>query len=397
MNSVNNMVNNISKGFQNGFELIAFTVNHSEPLEKVAKITERSIRIAGVILGNVSRATSNLESQLRDAITVFETVRFVGIVNVLITPNNGKYFLTDEKNSWQKRADRVTLAFHCAFKTVKGLNKFGFVELGIMAKNAIGKLPIFTLVMDSFVLASSFFSSWESIGNNLPKARKKVAEADEKIVKWECRRTAIAYLKIDDEIERKHFEARYQKKSLELHAELDALKKKFVANEDKLHKAVESQKQSGQEIQVPAIDYNKIVEKYSLEGKKLTGEIERTNAKLKVTDERVAKIAAGNCKGLAEDLEKTNIDLKMKKWEVCKANAQQEETKIWVKIANAIGKIAVVALALTLTAINLWTVPFTLSLLFMGILVDSIGLSKIYIEEFWKPKPIPKNTEAVFI
>lgn len=390
MNSVNNAVNHISKGFQNSLEIAAFTVGNSEALEKVAKITERTIRAVEVIFGGLSNAVSNFGSQLKDAIIVFESLRFVGIMNFLITPKNGKYFLTDPANSWQKRLDRVTLAFHCAFKTVKGLNKFGFVELGVMAKNAIGQLPIFVLAMDSFIVASSFFSSWDSLANSLPKASKNLSKDNYKLDKWEYRLTAIALLKAGDEIERKYFEVKYNDKSSELHAELDGLEKKARLNDDKLQKALAVQQEV--ETQIPNETVEKIVANCKAETKKLSLEIGRVQVKLEKVDERLAKIAARDCRGLAEDLEKANIHFKIKKWEVCKANDKQEKSKVWIKIANAVGKIAVVALALTLTAINLWTAPFMLSLIFMGILVDSIGLSKILVEEFWKAKPIPKKS-----
>lgn len=382
-NSVNYAVNQISDGFQGTLKVVAYTVNNSEALEKVTKIAERSIRVLGIVLNSLSQAASNLGLQLKDTIIVFETLRFVGIVKLMFCPNEkGKYFLSDAANSWQKKVDRVTLAFHCAFKSVKGLNTFGFVELGAMAKNVIGKLPIFVLVMDSFVLASSFFGSWDCIANGLPKAYKKISVANDKIDKWEYRPTAIALLKANDEIERKYFENKYAAKAADLNAKFSDLEKKIRLNEDKLAKAQESH--LSKEIQ------EKIFTDCKAEAKKLTLEINRIQAKLQIVDQRIAKIAACDCKGLAEDLEKANVAFKIKKWEVLKSNAKQEASKVWIGIANAIGKIVVVTLALTLTAVNVWTDPFLLSLLFLGILVDSIGLSKILVAEFWKPKAVPK-------
>lgn len=386
-NSVNNTVNNIGQGFQKSLEVTAYAVDSAEALEKIAKIAERIIRVVGVLAEGLSTAVSNFGSQLKDTIIVFETLRFIGVLKLLTVPGpNGKYFLTDAANSWMKRADRVTLAFHCAFKTVKGLNKFGFVDLGVMAKDAIGKLPIFVLVMDSFILASSFFSSWDNIAVGLPKARKKIAEANAKIDKWEYRPTAIALLKANDEIERKFFESKYDAKAKELHAKIEGLEKKVRLNDDKLAKAETSD--LTQEAQ------DKIVAACAVEKKKLNAEITKASAKLVTVDDRIAKIAARDCRGLAEDLEKADTNFKVRKWEVCKSNGKQDESKVWIRLANAVGKIAVVVLALTLTAVNVWTAPFMLSLLFLGIVVDSIGLSKILLEEFWKPKAIPKPATA---
>lgn len=369
-------------------EVATFTATHSEPLEKVAKLAERFIRVSDVAFGGISQAVSNLGNQLRDAIIVFESLRFVGIMNFLVTPKNGKYFLVDSANSWQKRLDRVTLAIHCAFKSIKGLNKFGFVDLGVMAKNAIGKLPIFTLTMDSFILASSFFSTWDNLAVVQPKVRKKLDETEAKIEKWEYRPMAIAGLKAGDEIERRHFESKYNAKALELNNSLQGLEKKARLNEDKLQKALS---QEAGETQLPQNVQEKIIKECTVESKKLAREIGSIQAKIIKTDGRIAKIVARDCKGLALDLEKTDVNFKIRKWEVGQANAKQESAKNWVKVANSVGKIAVVTLALTLTAINLWTAPFLLTLLGMGILVDSIGLSKILLDEFWKPKPLPRN------
>lgn len=393
MNSVNNVINHINKGFHTSLELAAYTVTHSEPLEKVAKLIERIIRVAEVIMGTLSTAFLTLASQLKDTIIVFETLRFVGVMNLLICPKNGKYFLTDPANSWQKRADRVTLAFHSALKSFRGLNKFGFVEMGAMAKNAIGQLSIFALVTDSFILASNFFSSWESIANNLPKAHKKIADADSKIDKWEHRPAALDYLRVGDELECKYFETVYIAKANALHAHFDRLEKKVRFNDDKHQKALEVNEAG--ESRLPKAIQEKIIADSLSENKKIGIEIGKVEAKLQKTEQRIARLAARELTELAKELGKTDSTFKVKQWEVMKANAEQEQTKVWLRIANAIGKIAVVSFALVLTSINLWTAPFTLSLLFLGIVVDSIGLSKILVEEFWKPKPIPKNT-AVF-
>lgn len=387
MNAINNLVNKAGNGICDGLEIAAYTVTHNEPLEKVAKITGRIISIAEIVFNGLSEALSNFSSQVRDSIIVFETLRFVGIVNLLISPKNGKYFLTDPQNSWQKRIDRVNLAFHCSFKSFKGLSRFGFVSMGVMAKNVIGKLPIFTLVMDSFMLVSSFFSTWDSLGVNMPKARKKMAEADDKIDKWENRQTEIAYLKANIETEVVHYEEKYSTKSIELNTKLGELEKKARLNEDKLLKANE-------ETQLPKAAQEKIISECKAEAIILSREIDKVQVKQQKNEDRIAKIAAKNYKGLAEDLEQKNVNLKLRKWEVCKANAKQEQSKTWLRVANAVAKFAVITVALTLAAISLSTTPALLSLLAMGVLSDSIGLSKLLVEEFWKPKPVPVNFAA---
>lgn len=388
MNAINNLVNKIGNGFSCALDIAAYTVTHNEPLEKVAKITARIISIAELAFNILSDAISNLKSQLLDTIIVFETLRFVGAVNLLVCPQkNGKYFLVDSENSWQKRVDRVNLAFHCAFKSFKGLNRFGFVSMGVLAKDAIGKLPFFTLIMDTFMLGSCTFSAWDNLGVNFPKARKNYAEADTKIIKWESRQTEIAYLKANIESECIHFESRYSQKANELDAELAKYEKKDRLNADKLLRANEP-------TQLPKAKQEKLIsecEKKTIKYSRITAQIQRKQLK---NDGRLEKIAAKNFRGLGEDLEKTNITYKLKVWEVRKANASQIQSKVWLRVANSVAKFTAICLAFTLTALSFWTVPASLALFGMGVLTDSIGLSKLLVEEFWKAKPIPTNFAA---
>jgi hypothetical protein len=134
------------------------------------------------------------------------------------------------------------------------------------------------------------------------------------------------------------------------------------------------------------------------EKKKLSQLLGRVSVRILDTDEKISKIAARDCRGLAADLEKADANFKLKKWEVRKANAQQEKTKVWVRIANAVGKIGVVTLALSLLAASVIAAPVpAFTLLFIGTIIDSIGLTKILIEEFWKPKPLPKAPVLVAV
>lgn len=387
MNAINNMVNKTNEKFSYGLDVIAFIVTHNEPLEKFAKITGRILSISEVILNGLSATFANFHAQLTDTIIIFESLRFIGATNLLVSQKNGKFFLADPENSWQKRLDRVNLFFHTGFKSFKALNKFGFVSLGVMAKEVVGKLPIFTLTMDSFMLGSCFFSTWDSLGINLPKARNKIAEANSKIAKWESRPTEIMYLKANIESECTLFETKCKAKAVELNARLEELEKKTRLNEDKLLKA-------NSESHLPKTAQEKIISDCSAESLILSRDIEKVHKKQQKIEDRLTKIAVGDFISLAEDLEKKDVDLKLKKWEVCKANGKQEQSKILLRVANAVAKFSAIILALTLVATNIWTVPTLLTLSIVGGVTDSIGLTKILIEEFWKPKPIPTSFAA---
>lgn len=388
MSAINHLVSKTGNGIVDGLEVASWAMTKNEPLEKVAKITGRVIEMAAIIFDGISAGLANFGSQIKDNVIVLETLRLIGATKLLFTPQerNGKYFLADSDNSWQKRVDRVNLFFHCCFKSYKGLNRFGFASLGVMAKEVIGKLPVFQLTMDSFMLVSCFFSAWDSIGVHYPRALKAISEADRKLEKWESRPMEISFLKANIEEECTHFEPRYQAKVVELNARLEKLEKDARLNEDKLLKATEQNS-------LPEAEQKKIISACSNEKKRLASEINKVHQKQLQNDERLAKLATGDLKGLAQDLERQDVDLKLKQWEIRKANGKQKQTTIWLRVANSVSKFAAIILALTLVATNHWTVPATAALLVMGIVADSIGLSKLLAEEFWKDKAIPRKLQ----
>ena len=52
-----------------------------------------------------------------------------------------------------------------------------------------------------------------------------------------------------------------------------------------------------------------------------------------------------------------------------------------IKIASSVAKIFVITMALVLTAINLWTTVPLITLLSLGIIADTLGLVKIFMEK----------------
>lgn len=352
--------------------MAAFAVTHPEPIEKIAKIVNSTINIAGAIAGNLPKAFSNLSYQLKDAVTIFESIKIVDSIKLLCCPDeNGKYFLANSKNTIQKRLDRVCLAVNSCFKTVRGLNRAGFVKLGIMAKNAIGKLPIFTLVMDAFILLSSVFSAWDSFIDGLPKGRAKIAAAKAKLEKWEQRPADIEKLKVNDAATLDAFKKKYANKLQDITKKLNAAKQQLANKQNELGLMSESAE----------ID-------------KLQAEISAIENKYEKINSRLQMIVAKDGAGLAYDLEKQNITGyggKIHKWEVVEKNAHIPQNKNWMRVANSIGKIAIVALALTMAAIygNALALPIALTILILGTVVDSMGLTKILYDEFAKGTPVP--------
>lgn len=391
MNAVNTTLNNATAAAQAGIHYSAYTVTHSEPLLKALKITNRFIEGAAVIT-NISKAFNALSSHLKDTILFIDSVRVFGVIQLLSCPDeNGKYFLTNSQITWQKRADRVNLLFHCTFKSMKGLIKAGFMKYGFMAKEVIGKLPLFHLTMDSFILLSSGFGIWDTMVNpkGFPVIQKKMAFDEAKIAKWNNRLREIDLLRINDEPTRLAFAKKYEKKSLDINKILEDNTQKILLRKDKINEV-----KGCQDPEVSVDQQNKIVKECSATINKLELERNAILEKQLKNDSRLEKIYARDCKGLADDLAKQPIkEYKIKKWETQKQIDSVSNNKNKVRLANNIGKITIVSIALIFTAIlgNFWTAPYILTVLAIGIAVDSIGLTKLLYEQFAKAPVLPKK------
>ena len=80
------------------------------------------------------------------------------------------------------------------------------------------------------------------------------------------------------------------------------------------------------------------------------------------------------------------IDNKQRKWEVIKANLQIDRNKAAFKIAATLSKFILIFFATTLAVINVWTIPFQISVLSLGIISDAIGLSGFFYQQYKLPQ-----------
>jgi len=403
-----NAVNNVYKGCQYGLDgcgkVAAKAATEVELLEKLTKIGYRILDVFAV-KGNLSAPFAVLSRHLKQTAEVFESFRFFGAMQTLICPNKeGVYFLKDPKNSWQKCADRVFLAGHTGLKMLNGMDKFNLIHLGTVAKVSIGHLPIFKLTYDGFIILSSFFGSWDAI-NHLPGVRKHLSEADYKIEKWEFRPTMIALVRASDQIEIAEYQEKCITTVFEKQEEIAKNNKKLAVlqQEALVYEDVLKNIDNGSFIapkksllSFRAQTPEEIREKTQAKAKEIAKKIgqvkviqQKYEQRIQRCEDRLTKIAAHDYKGLADELSTKNIEYKSNKWQVSKYNAEVDQNKMWLKIANAVGKIAVVTLALTLMAFNFWTAAATLTLLGLGIVVDSIGSIKILYEDYRHHKPMP--------
>jgi len=385
------VINPLVKGFQQTFEVLNKIVSENEKLEKVAKNFVRASDMAALITGSISSSLSSMTENVRNYTIVYDSVKIFGATKALVgRDEDGKYIWTNPKNTWQRVADRVFLFAHSAFKTYRGVVKAGLATYGELAKNIIGSLPIFTFLMDGLVTISNIFSIWDLSISGLPKANKKIADAEQHITKWKCRKLDIEFLRsIGDQITVKRYENKYLEKSKTLDKKLAdtnaALEKvKAESNFPVLGTDSTSLKAYKQKMSDCQQEINSLQEK-----------INHIGTKIIQNNGRLDKIRNHDYAGLAADLAKGPIDAKIRKWEVVKSNSGIPLTQSWLGVAHAISKIAVIVVALTVTAINLWTLPFALTVLSLGMLSDTLGLVKLLQKDFDKPAPIPSTTLAI--
>lgn len=342
--------NCVTRCFQRGLNQANEAISKSENLEKVAKVTFKTIDFVSLLTGKVVTAFKLFSSRLKETADVLELFCFVGRFKELACPDNkGQYFL--QKSTWQKCADRIFLTTASVFKTINMAAKFTFISLGKAAKFAFGKVPVLKLIPDSLVMVSSFFNIWDN--KNITKEKSgKLANACSKIEKWSNRPALIAAVRSEDPKAVSNLKNHYEMQSSRLEQEIRCLE---AAGKDIAKKTV-------------------VLNKYK---------------------DRLNLIAQNNCAELANELDKQDIAFKHKYWSTEHGNQKIGQNKAWLGIASSASKIFVITMATTGTALGLSTAPWVLSLLAVGIAVDSIGLTKSLYEHSSEIKNLPKKAIAV--
>lgn len=76
---------------------------------------------------------------------------------------------------------------------------------------------------------------------------------------------------------------------------------------------------------------------------------------------------------------------KQRKWGIIKTNLQIDRNRAAFKIAATVSKFILIFFATTLAVINVWTIPFQVSVLSLGTLSDAIGLSGFFYQQYKLP------------
>lgn len=378
--NINPSVNNGPQftNFQKACDCASYTANNSKSLEKAFKFTYRSIELGGIMRGSLSAAGKVVSTQFKDAIEIIETMAFFGVLKGLTCPDEktGKYFLTDKKINRtvvEKRNDRieiaarVTLAAFLALKVVNLSHKFGLINLGKIAKVAIGNMPIFKLTMESLILANSWCSLW-GLKVKFNAEAKDLKKDQLKIEKWQARPEVIEKVRAGDQA---------------LIAQLGA---KYAGKIDNLNQASRLYTEVLQKLDVNDPQYAQLSpaqrnEMRSEYAKKAVQVAAKIQAKKSVWQGRLDKIAKHDHKGLADELAGKKVDHKLRKWVDAQGKDQSSRTKTWLGLLGTIAKIAAISLALVCTFISAFTVPVVLSLVLLGMINDITGLAKMYMTD----------------
>jgi hypothetical protein len=384
MNVVNRAKAVCYQGTKSTLAVTTTVVSKTEPLEKAAKIAYRSFEFYQTLFKKISSPLAVLSVRLKDCSEMFETFQFIGRFNELIGPGpNGKSFF--QISTWQKIADRIFLTIHCTLKSMIFFDKTKLISLGTITTTTIGRVPIFKLVSDSFCIISNAFGIWDNI-NKVHKGNHEVNITHVKMEKWKSRPKLLAKVQNGDSLEITQLKKKYEEKSAAINLQVQILEKKLQKTKDLIRMLDEVPRDvsllpNGFTEQEQSFKYKEKI-------RTLEAKMSALQVKQKKYAERLLKINTENYEGLTHDLmAQQNITGKLRKWEVKRDDVKAGFLKIWIGIANNVGKIAVITLALGLTALNLWSAPYLLTLLGLSVIVDAIGLTKILYDEHHQAAP----------
>lgn len=358
-----------------------------EPYYRTAKVTYRIIDFVAAITSAVSSTFLKLSAELRATTDFIECTRFFSVASELINPKDGVYFFQNKKNLIQKRIEKVTLACHSALKMVGAGIKYGFIDLGKIAVYSIGQLPVFKLVTDGFYAVSSFFAAWDA-RIKIKKYNSSINHSEKQIATWERFYEQVVLVQLGEETELQSLKDKYTA-SIQKRSAIVDLKGKLLEKLTSEHDLALA-KAKGNVAAVPKKKVQQITD--------LKADIQKCKARMELCKGRLEKIDAKDYFGLAEDLKSHAIktakssdqpeplqyavDSKVKKWQLIKANLCSS----WMKVASAVCKVAVITIALTFTAINLWTLPCLLTVVSLGLLGDSFSFVRVFYDRYNLPK-----------
>ena len=333
---------------QAGLRIGEIFTSRLEALEKVTKNSHRVLEIGSRLQVWTSATLDAFTNTLKSNVDLFDAIRFVVMLNLFFSPQkNGKYFLFDENKSSYKKMDSSFLAAHLVCKSARSLNKWHLIDLGTLAKAKIGNssLGVFQFITDSLLVSSCVFHIIDT-SERLQECTQRNIKHAKKVDQWVERPASLALIQAEDQQELARLQGIWTNKI--------AVKKQKI---DNLYS-----------------EYRWVPVETRKEISKLENQIARLEGRLTLAENH-------NYKALLVDLSRANPSEKIEKLYHADEEVHQERKIHWVKIAAAISKIAVIAMAFVINAFNVVTLLPTVTLLACGFISDSFGLAKIAMEQ----------------
>lgn len=341
-----------------------------EPLEKVFKNVQRGIEIAMQLARTANEALSGISANFKSAAEFLESIRFIGAWKQLLIPQkNNKYLLTDPDVSSYKKGDRVLLAGHTSCKMVRALNKWKLIDLGQIAKVTIGAhLTVFHFITDGLMIGSSSLGLLD-LSSQWKNYVDKLHQIDQKRNKWKQRNEMLGLLLTEDQSEITKFQKQCEQKVEKVRLQLELKHKELNVCRDLLHNKAELSNE------------HKDQKHLMLESKKNEQQIGQLETKLNKNVTRLQKLAACEYTLLVHEMSSKNVKNKQRGLDIQTADTHSKALPLVIKTASSAAKIAVISFALVLTAFNFFATLPTIALLSLGIIADSLGLVKIFMEK----------------
>lgn len=354
------------------------------------------------------------------------------------TAEQGKRFWQSNKNTkvkiWHtnitimpKIWNRACLTVSAAIDTAKFLDSMEFIRLGKIASFAIGRVPVLGLVKDTAVMGASVFSFWENC-QKLENSSANYSKVKKKHRAWQAvsdlnkPSKAVSVKARLSETKRKDAAINACKAyaAKKYSAEIQQRQDRFGAADAKVikwtkyKKAIEegrfsdfcnAKKESLKAKLVAAITKKEQVlhiAELELKQLKLAGETTppQLEEKVKTITKLKEEIAVLKKKlhNLTAMSEKDIALWKEEKLKVREDNISTNRNKSWITIANEVVKLVLIGSAITSMALGVTTlftvgsfvVSASLAITLMGLLANSIGITKFLYDEFHKKdKPEP--------
>ena len=198
------------------------------------------------------------------------------------------------------------------------------------------------------MIASSSFGLWD-LSTQVKKLNKKLGEFDVKIEKWNDRYITLDLILTKNQAKIAKFQTRCTQKILKLEQQLNAKRQELKGSQ-----------------QVP---------------QQIEQQISHLEKKLHKNGTRLQKIATKDYTSLVNELFAKDIKKKISQLSDLRQREEKNSDTQLIKIASSVAKIFVITMALVLTAINLRSTLPMVTLLGIGIVADTLGLVKIFMEK----------------